>query len=209
MGRRRNVKRKLPSIQIVSFEGSSSVSRRRFTVSTPDVFQPVQTSDSESEHVAEVHPVQPLIMDMNDEIGNEGDNEEDSEDDQPDQAELSIYKRKQQSAAQGWENIRDSMLDAFVESELIPDGSLCTECQTGTAVFRCRKCGTGIFYCETCVSAVHRNKNVFHEVEKWEASVIYFFKYKKKTKRNALQYMNLFLNINTILFKQITTILFF
>lgn len=180
MGRRRNVKRKLPSIQIVSFEGSSNISRRRFTVSARDVVQPVQTSESESEQLAEVHPAQPLIMDMNDEIGNEGDNEEDSEDDQPDQAELSIYKRKKQSAAQGWENIRDSMLQAVIESELIPDGSLCNECQTGTAEFRCRKCGTGVFYCEKCVGAVHRNKNVFHEVEQWEASVIHFFKYKKK-----------------------------
>ena len=74
MGRQRNVKRKLPSIQIVPFEGSSSISRRRFTVSTPDVLQPVQTSESKSEQLAEVHPAQPLIMDMNDEIGNEGDN---------------------------------------------------------------------------------------------------------------------------------------
>ena len=171
MGRRRNVKRKLPSIEIVSFEGSSTVSKRRVPLSTPSVDQPAQESDSESDHFAEEHPIQPLIIDMDD--GNEGDNEEDSEDDQ---AEISTYRRKQQSAAQGWENIRDSMLQAVIESELIPDGSLCNECQTGTAVFRCRKCGTGIFYCETCVGTVHRNKNVFHEVEQWEASVIYFFK---------------------------------
>jgi hypothetical protein len=171
MSRRRNVKRRLPSIEIVSFEGSSNITKRRVTLSTPDVIQPVEASDFVSEHSAEVHPIQPLIMAIND--GNEGDDEDDSEDDQP--AEVSNYKRKQQSSAKGWENIRDSMLQAVIESELISDGCLCAECHTGTAVFRCRKCGTGIFYCETCVSSVHSKKNVFHEVEEWKASLICFF----------------------------------
>ena len=166
MGRRRNVKRNLPSMEVVSFEGSSTFSKRRITLTTPDVVQPVEGSGSKDDDLIEEHTMQPLAMDIID--GNEGDDEDDSEDDQ---AEVSCYKKRQQRAAQGWENIRDAMLRAVIESEWIPDGSLCTECRTANAMFRCLKCGAGVFYCEACVSTVHSiNRNVFHLVEQWKAS---------------------------------------
>ncbi len=76
--------------------------------------------------------MQPLILHINN--GNEGDDEEDFEDDQ---GELSQYRKKQH---------HDAMLRAFVESEWIPDGRVCTGCSTTEATFRCLKCGTGVFY---------------------------------------------------------------
>ena len=80
MRRRRNVKRNLPSMEVVSFEGSSTFSKRRITLTTPDVVQPVEGSGSKDDDLIEEHTMQPLIMDIID--GNEGDDEDDSEDDQ-------------------------------------------------------------------------------------------------------------------------------
>ncbi|CAB4029372.1 Hypothetical predicted protein [Paramuricea clavata] len=101
MGRRRNVKRSLPYKEVVSFESSSTFSKRRITLTTPDVVQPVEGSGSKDDDFIEEHAMQPLAMDIID--GNEGDDEDDSEDDQ---AEVSCYKKRQQRAAQGclgWE----------------------------------------------------------------------------------------------------------
>jgi hypothetical protein len=110
-------------MEVVSFESSSTFSKRRITLTMPDVVQPVEGSGSKDDDLIEEHTMQPLAMNIID--GNEGDDEDDSEDDQ---AEVSCYKKRQQCTAQGRENIRDSMLRAVIESEWIPDGSLCTEC---------------------------------------------------------------------------------
>jgi hypothetical protein len=99
-------------MEVVSFEGSSTFSKRRITLTTPDVVQPVEGSGSKDD-LMEEHTMQPLAMDVID--GNEGDDEDDSEDDQ---AEVSCYKKRQR-AAQGWENIRDAMLRAVIESDYL------------------------------------------------------------------------------------------
>ena len=167
MRRRRNVKRNLPGLEIVSFDGSGKSSKRKLTVTTPDVVRQVETNELpvQDKDLTEEQPLQPHIVDMNN--GNEGDDEGDSVNELED---VTNYRKRQQRAAQGWEGIRDAMLQAFVESELIPDGCLCTKCKTDNATFRCLKCGAGVFYCEACVSVIHSNQNVFHLVEQWQAS---------------------------------------
>ena len=127
MRRRRNVKRSLPGLEIVSFDGSGKSSKRKLTVTTPDVVRQVETNELpvQDKDLTEEQPLQPHIVDMND--GNEGDDEGDSANELED---VTNYRKRQQRAAQGWEGIRDAMLQAFVESELIPDGCLCTKCKT-------------------------------------------------------------------------------
>lgn len=160
MGRRRNVKRSLPMIEVVSFESSSTSSansiskttKRKCRLTTPDVVEPIHGSDSSSgnEDFMDDTSMQGLarVVDGNDD-GNEGDDEEDLEAENANVT--SEYRRKQQRSAKGWENIRDAMLRAVIETEMIPDGCLCTECNHSNATFRCLKCGAGVFYCEECV----------------------------------------------------------
>ena len=45
MSRRRNVKRNLPGLEIVSFDGSGKSSKRKLTVTTPDVVRQVKTNE--------------------------------------------------------------------------------------------------------------------------------------------------------------------
>ncbi|XP_028417790.1 uncharacterized protein LOC114542444 isoform X2 [Dendronephthya gigantea] len=147
MKRRRNLKRTLPAIEIVSF-GRSSVQRRKVTLTAPEIVdsnQRRQVGDDEETFRMDTENRETFAM--ND--GHEGDDEEESDDDQGED-EVTQYRKKQQRAAQGWEDIRDAMLRAVVELEWIPDGQLCSKCATSEANFRCLQCGAGVYYCEQC-----------------------------------------------------------
>ena len=103
MSRRRNVKRNLPGLEIVSFDGSGKSSKRKLMVTTPDVVRQVETNELpvQDKDLTEEQPLLPHIVDMND--GNEGDDEGDSVDELED---VTNYRKRQRRAAQGWEGIR-------------------------------------------------------------------------------------------------------
>ena len=78
MGRRRNIKRRLPSIEVVTFEGSSRrTSKRRIVLKTPAVVR-AEKSDSKDKVCAKDPPMQPFILD--DSYVNDGRDRGDDED---------------------------------------------------------------------------------------------------------------------------------
>jgi hypothetical protein len=70
-----------------------------------------------------------------------------------------------------WENVRDEILKAAIESESIPVGQMCTNCRMDGASYRCLKCGIRNYFCESCIALLHSNKCVFHVVEQWKVSI--------------------------------------
>jgi len=83
------------------------------------------------------------------------------------------HELERKSAAKGWEQIRDSVLTAAVESSAQTVDQMCIMCSESKAVLRCLDCGPGAHYCEECFQNVHQNTNVFHVPEKWEVGFSY------------------------------------
>ena len=170
MGRKRNIKRRLPSVEVVTFGASRTISKRRLVMRTPNLAASDTRSDGEHGNLIEHPPTQsiPHSVDRDDD-GNQADDEEIMESD-AESENVSQYRKRQQRSAEGWKNVRDAMLQAVIESEWLPDGCLCSNCSVADALFRSLACGASVFYCESCVSIVHRNRNVFHDIEEWKAS---------------------------------------
>lgn len=118
MSRRWNhVKRNLPGLEIVTFHGSGRRSKRKLTLTTPDVVRQVNTSELpvEDKDFTEEQPMEPHVMDIND--GNEGDDEDDSDDELEN---VTNYRKRQKRGSQGWKGIWDAMLQALV---VVPDNA--------------------------------------------------------------------------------------
>ena len=162
MNRRRNVKRSLPALEVVSF---SSASKRKVELTTPVVGEGIGQQKEINDGVID-HSSTSVELSYPNEIEST-----DGDDEQEDNT-VSGYARKQQRAAKHWSEITNEMLTAVIESECVSDEQLCTRCTQDPATFRCLKCGAGALYCEACVAAVHNNRNYFHVVEQWKASVL-------------------------------------
>ncbi|XP_028412340.1 uncharacterized protein LOC114535157 [Dendronephthya gigantea] len=173
----RNIKRTLPrgpSFEFVAFTDSSpSPIRRRIELASP------QNRDETSARVNEVGECEDnlgtsvqtsssFVFSERDltEIFSESDS--DCENNEKAPGKSTSYAKRQQSSTKNWENIRGTLLKAVVESECIPCGQLCTNCNVASANFRCLKCGAGNYFCEACVASLHKNVCVFHVVEQWK-----------------------------------------
>lgn len=170
MSRRRNVKRTLPPLEVISFTHSSSApSKRKIKFTTSTVGGACEIRDSENLDIT-TDPSQnflPFSYELDD--VNESDDGNDGDDEQEQITVcVSSYARKQEGAAKHWSDIRGKLLQAVIESECIPDKQICMHCNQDSAAFRCLKCGAGIFYCEECVRSVHDHRNIFHVVEEWK-----------------------------------------
>ena len=188
---RRNIKRTLTGLDIVSFTDSSpSPVRRRIELATAQSnIESVQREDvSTGLQLAqviddEINPVDALNTSTSFEFHtrqlrlNSESSENDShgsEDDETVEAQQNLrsssYDKRKQNSVKNWENIRPLLRDVVIESECIPIGQTCSFCNTASATFRCLKCGSGQFFCEPCVASLHRNACVFHVVEQWKVS---------------------------------------
>ena len=169
---RRNIERNLPTFDVVSFTDASPSPVRRKVAFT---IQEEQDIVSASVRVNEDIPVEdnakisaPFVFDEG-EPSNESDSASSVDDENTQKS--TVYSKRQQNSAKNWENVRDEILKAAIESESIPVGQMCTNCRKDSASYRCLKCGIGNYFCESCIALLHSNKCVFHVVEQWKVSI--------------------------------------
>ena len=157
---RRNIKRNLPSNTIVCFGGSSSapVKRKLNLVAS-------NGCDSGNDAITTAS-TSGIINERNLRIGDTNDVMENGEG-----KTASDYKKRQENSAKNWATIRSQLLSAVVESECLPDQSLCGICGTAPATFRCTRCGIGILFCQQCVASLHSNVSLFHVIEEWKVII--------------------------------------
>lgn len=171
---RRNIKRNLPGFDVVSFTDlSPSPVRRRVELATPQEPNFVDTCSRVNEDIlvdVDANISTQFALDQR-EVSSDSDSAESSDEGESTQK-TTTYGKRQQNSAKNWENVREELLKAVIESECIPDGQVCSKCGTDRASYCCIKCGIGNYFCESCVASLHRNICVFHAVEHWKVSSI-------------------------------------
>ena len=85
-----------------------------------------------------------------------------SEEQERDHMQIPPYQRRQQKAAEAWEEIRKELLHGAVASVSIPTNSVCIICQEEAATVLCRQCGNNGYYCEACAINLHSTTNILH-----------------------------------------------
>ncbi len=80
----------------------------------------------------------------------------------------SLYKIQQESSVAEWNEIRDKLVRAVVETNAMPLEQICVKCLESPASLRCQKCSVASFYCESCFVNEHSNANFFHVPEEWK-----------------------------------------
>ncbi len=169
---RRNIKRTLPSFDVISFtESSPTPVRRRIEMTTSQEQNFVSTCISENEDIPVEDTSNISIPFVFDEGELSGDSDSDNSDEDENAKNSTIYSKRQENSARNWESVREDLLKAVIESECIPDDQMCTNCRTDSASYRCLKCGIGNFFCESCVASLHSKICVFHVVEQWKVSI--------------------------------------
>lgn len=180
---RRNIKRNLKGLDVLSFSNSSPARRSRRNVA----FLPGQSNSDESIRTSTTTTRSPLVQELvqdNNEIDRDfipstsfefqiREVDEDdicSEEERADKKTADAHCKRKQNSAKNWESIRSSLLNVIIESECIPLGRTCFVCNVAPAIFRCISCGIGQYFCENCVESLHKNVCVFHVVEQWKVS---------------------------------------
>ena len=79
---------------------------------------------------------------------------------------LSAYHRKRVKEYSSWKSIRQSLVEARVEEEVI-SSLTCVTCGS-PSVCRCLDCGPRQFFCLVCVKLLHHDRNYFHIPEIYE-----------------------------------------
>ena len=74
------------------------------------------------------------------------------------------------SMVAGWNEIRESALNAITETAAMPLEQACINCNS-IALLRCRQCGPLGFYCLGCFQKYHKCVNFLHIPEKWEVNI--------------------------------------
>ncbi|XP_028417867.1 uncharacterized protein LOC114542545 [Dendronephthya gigantea] len=175
---RRNIKRSLTGLDIFSFcDSSPSPVRRKLELQTaesntctPSHIQQESISLYEKktnyDHASSLNT---FVFDERDLIESDSDSGSDNDEEETQQKSTSSsYAKRQESSSLNWLKIRSYLRDAVIESECIPVGQICNNCNVESANFRCLRCGIGNFFCETCVASIHSNVCIFHVIEQWK-----------------------------------------
>ena len=85
-----------------------------------------------------------------------------SEEQEEDQLQIPPYQRRQQKAAEAWEEIRKELLHGAVVSIPIPSNAICIICRKEAATVLCKQCGSQGYFCEACAINFHSNINILH-----------------------------------------------
>ena len=90
----------------------------------------------------------------------------DSQDETPTQR---SYIQRQQRASEAWNQIREQLRWAFVESSVPSIRCLCSVCNLQANVM-CKQCGPQVFFCTSCAESQHLSHNMFHRPQLWQVT---------------------------------------
>ncbi len=81
-----------------------------------------------------------------------------------------LHEISQKKSTESWERIRKQLLRTCIESEALPQDTMCSVCGVNEATHRCLQCSSVFYFCLTCFSNAHCKTNLFHKGEIWEVS---------------------------------------
>lgn len=83
------------------------------------------------------------------------------------------YRQRKEAEIKAWSDVREKLLEKYVESEALPRGTICSYNQCSRiAECRCLDCGILKLMCLECCSNIHRNS--LHAPEIWKVYIIYY-----------------------------------
>ena len=72
---------------------------------------------------------------------------------------LSLHQKRLISTTDNWENIRELLINAYVEESSRPSCVCCVICKHLEANVSCEQCCPGQYFCIDCAKSAHINQN--------------------------------------------------
>ncbi|XP_028416463.1 uncharacterized protein LOC114540544 [Dendronephthya gigantea] len=82
------------------------------------------------------------------------------------------YQTRREKEYEGWQEIRELLLDGRIEEEEFLSEEKCVKCRVAEVTIRCNECGHNTYFCESCANSTHDTCNYFHVLEKFKDGLI-------------------------------------
>ncbi|XP_046863813.1 uncharacterized protein LOC124457641 isoform X3 [Xenia sp. Carnegie-2017] len=78
------------------------------------------------------------------------------------------YQNRREKEFQGWQTIRESLLNGRIVEEVFLNEEKGSECGVIGVEFRCNECAHEKYFCKGCADSTHETSNYFHVLERFK-----------------------------------------